>query len=105
MKTYTATHEKRPTKLAGLLTKLNAFRQTPAWVKTRRFFWAVGVVLLDVIAGLLSGAASASKAQEDGYTTNSGGPVRKDRLTGVYYDEFGNPCNTPVNPSVSTLDD
>ncbi len=98
MKTYTATLEKRPIKLAVLLAKFKAFRQTPAWVKTRRFFWAIGVVLLDAFATLLSGAAAANDATNIKSESLDSGPVHKDRFTGQWMDGKGRPCNPPVNP-------
>ncbi|MES9941702.1 MAG: hypothetical protein ABW104_09595 [Candidatus Thiodiazotropha sp. 6PLUC2] len=101
MKTYTATHEKRPTKLTGLLAKLNAFRQTPTWVKTSRFFWAVGVVLLEAFVALMSGLEAASKAsnkdeEDDPWQANEAGiPYCRDSYTGKWTDKYGTPCDPP----------
>ncbi|MCG7937530.1 MAG: hypothetical protein N0C88_01570 [Candidatus Thiodiazotropha lotti] len=91
MKTYTATHDKRPTKLAGLLAKLNAFRQTPAWVKTRRFFWAVGVVLLEAFMALMSVVAAASKNNGNaGNDEDSDEISYKSPQNGVWRNKHGN---------------
>jgi hypothetical protein len=45
----------RPTVNDGLVAKYKTLRQKPAWIKTRSFFWAVGVVLWeDVVPALLA---------------------------------------------------
>jgi hypothetical protein len=90
MKTYTATVDKRPTKLAGLLDKFNAFRQTSAWVKTHRFFWAVGVVTLEVFVALMSAVEAASNP--DGNTSNDEDSCEidhKDHQTGEWKNSHG----------------
>ncbi|MCG7961170.1 MAG: hypothetical protein N0E54_00560 [Candidatus Thiodiazotropha taylori] len=101
MKTYTATLEKRPTKLAGLLAKFNTYRLTPAWVKIRRFFWAVGVVSLEALTALLAGVEAANKAgnkdeDDDPWQVEEAGvPYFQDPFTGEWEDKYGQPCDPP----------
>ncbi|MEW8322462.1 MAG: hypothetical protein AB2606_07425 [Candidatus Thiodiazotropha taylori] len=90
MKTYTATLEKRTTKLAGLLAKFTAFQQTPAWVKTRRFFWAVGVVSLEAFVALMSAVEAARKNNGNaGYDEDSCEIDHKDPKTGEWKNSHG----------------
>jgi hypothetical protein len=52
MKTHNNPIDDRRTDGNGLVTKYKTLRQKPAWIKTRRFFWAVGVVLWDAALAL-----------------------------------------------------
>lgn len=54
MKTNNAPIDERRTDDNGLVAKHKTLQKKPAWIKTRRFFWAVGVVLWeDVILRLI----------------------------------------------------
>jgi hypothetical protein len=62
MKTCDTLNDGQQTRLKDLMAKYKTLRQKPAWIKTRRFFWAVGVVLWDTI--LAAGEAAAESAVE-----------------------------------------
>jgi hypothetical protein len=95
MKTQAAPIDKTPTALGGLLIKYKTILQTSAWIKTRRFFWAVGVVLLDVFSSILSGAANTQSSTSDNSEEYKGlgVPHCQDPLTGEWTDRYGNPCD------------
>jgi hypothetical protein len=62
MKTRNTPIDDRRTDDDGLAAKYKTLRQKPAWIKTRRFFWAAGVVLWD--AALVLGEAAAESTAE-----------------------------------------
>jgi hypothetical protein len=62
MKTRSNPIEDNQTDNSGLVAKYKTLRQKPAWIKTRRFFWAVGTVLWDSV--LAVGEAAAESAAE-----------------------------------------
>jgi hypothetical protein len=73
MKTPNNPIDDRLTDGNGLVTKYKILRQKPAWIKTRRFFWAVGVVLWEDVVPALLALGEGSKNHKQFPIADGGG--------------------------------